>query len=88
MVTNKQRRKQVAHASAQRRQERDLHRQSRRRAVRLIAAALAVAIAVVALAVWIVLHDADSGTTRAAQVATMHHLWTAPDRRTLRYPGE
>ena len=67
MVTKKQRRKQIAQANAQRRESRQLQHEARGRQIRLIATGLAVALAVVALVVWIVMHDPDSDTTRAAR---------------------
>jgi hypothetical protein len=66
VVTKKQRRKQVARASALRRQDREHERAARRRLLQMVAVGLAVAAAVVALVFWIAVHDADSGATDAA----------------------
>ena len=65
MVTKKQRRRQLAQASAQRRANRLAARATRRRRLRLVAATLVVLVAVSGLVAWIVVHDRDRESTAA-----------------------
>ncbi len=63
VVTKKQRRRQLAQASAQRRAGRQTARATRRRRFRLAAATLAVLVAVTSLLVWIVTRESDREST-------------------------
>jgi hypothetical protein len=65
VVTKKQRRRQLAQASAQRRADRLAARATRRRRLRLVAATLVVLVAVSGLVAWIVVHDRDRESTAA-----------------------
>ena len=65
MVTKKQRRRQLARASAQRKQVRRTAREARRRRVRVVATAVVAVAALVALVVWIATHDGASNAAGA-----------------------
>lgn len=75
VVTKKQRRRQLAHAGAERRQERRQRRQLRRRRIRAAVAAVLVAAAVAALAWWISTHPATgtSAATGAGGIGVDYH---------------
>ena len=68
VVTKKSRRKQIARASAKRRNERLQQHDSRSRLLRVTGAALIVVLAVAALVGWILLHGSESGATSTARV--------------------
>lgn len=68
VVTKKARRRQIARASAKRRNERHQRHDSRSRLLRVTGAALIVVLAVAALVGWIVLHDSESGASSTARV--------------------
>ena len=68
MVTKKQRRRAIAHASVQRRTERLTARARRRRWLQIAATTLVVLVAVAGLVVWIVLHEDDGEATAATEV--------------------
>jgi peptidyl-prolyl cis-trans isomerase B (cyclophilin B) len=68
VVTKKRRRAQLTRASRLRQQARRAQRERRRRKIRLLTTAVLVVLVVAGLMVWIVLHEADSGSTGAGPV--------------------
>jgi hypothetical protein len=77
VVTKKQRRKQLARASAERRVVRRQRHQQLRRRTLIALAALGVILATAALAVWIALHDSDNEATALIRFTTMQVRTTA-----------
>lgn len=69
VVTKKQRRRAIAHASAQRRAVRQAVRAARRRRLRIVVATLAVLVAVTGLVAWIVVHERDRESTAAPGIS-------------------
>jgi hypothetical protein len=67
VVTKKQRRRQLARASAQRKQLRRTARAARRRRIRTVTTAVVLVAALVALVAWIATHG-DAGNTAGAVV--------------------
>jgi cytoskeletal protein RodZ len=76
VVTKKQRRKQLAHASAQRQATKHAHRERRRKLLQLAAIVLVVVIALTGLAIWIATHGPDSspGNSSAGRQLGDYHV--------------